>query len=211
MLWSEVAAVASRFGARRLESCVCAWLGEKALLCMPLSTALPGSCEQAARSAGSLPLEKCLAANEQWLKVSALNEPPKRAYSNQGYLQYLSNGKYSPAHPKSGVPLPKRKSQGCGIAKLPCLSIWMWYIGLGKREDVFKRHCWMHFLKRPQTCLCNQGGTMESCVGSAVRHSLAFISLLTAEKSISAWCLWQKAQESPILWLVLWVIPAQWS
>lgn len=117
MLWSEVAAVASRFGARRLESCVCAWLGEEALLCMPLSTALPGSCKQAARSTGSLSLEKCLAANEQWLKVSALNEPPKHAYSNECCLQYLCNGKHSPAHPKGRCASSQEKGSGLWYCK----------------------------------------------------------------------------------------------
>lgn len=42
LLWSKVAAVASKFGARILESCVCACLERKALLCMLLNTALPG-------------------------------------------------------------------------------------------------------------------------------------------------------------------------
>lgn len=43
LLWSKVAAVASKFRARILESCVCACLERKALLCTLLNTVLPDS------------------------------------------------------------------------------------------------------------------------------------------------------------------------
>lgn len=65
LLWSKVAAVASKFGVRILESCVCACWSERLCFVCCWTWCSLAPCKQPGSSTGSLFLARCLAENEQ--------------------------------------------------------------------------------------------------------------------------------------------------
>lgn len=152
LLWSKVAAAASKLRVRILESCVCAWLEWEAFLCVLLNTALSGWELHKLPSLGKVPYGKWAV-----VKISTIFKLLLDVHiqNEAGMVQLMWNIKCLFLRGRVSVAVLKN-------------FFWCMCSGAGGREDIFKRYCWRFFQKRPPAYLCVRAGVIENFVSLAL-------------------------------------------